>query len=59
MPTLTTEHGEIAVHHRQLTRMADRRCRLGCAARRTAYVEKARQRLAQLLALCGVRRPAI
>ena len=45
MPTLTTtEHGEIHVHHRQVTRMADRLWRFG--ARRTAYVEKARRRLA-------------
>ena len=47
MPTLTTtEHGEIHVHHRQVTRMADRLWGLGSPARRTAYVEKARRRLA-------------
>jgi hypothetical protein len=47
MPTLTTtEHGEIHVHHRQVTRMADRLWRLGSPARQTAYVEKARRRLA-------------
>ena len=47
MPTFTTpEHGEIRVHHRQVTRMADRLWHLGSPARRTAYVEKARQRLA-------------
>ena len=47
MPTLTTtEHGEIHVHHRQVTRMADRLWCLGSPVRRTAYVEKARQRLA-------------
>ena len=47
MPTLTTtEYGEIRVHHRQVTRMSDRLWRLGSPARRTAYVEKARQRLA-------------
>jgi len=47
MPTLTTrEHGEIHVHYHQVTRMADRLWRFGSPARRTAYVEKARQRLA-------------
>ena len=47
MPTLTTtEHGEIHVHHRQVPRMADRLWGLGSPARRTAYVEKARRRLA-------------
>jgi hypothetical protein len=47
MPTLTTtEHGEIHVPHRQVTRMADRLWRFGSPARRTAYVEKARRRLA-------------
>jgi hypothetical protein len=47
MPILmTTEHGEINVDHRQVTRMAERLWRLGSAKRRTAYVEKARQRLA-------------
>ena len=47
MPTLkTTEHGEIRVHHRQVARMANRLWRLGSPARRTAYVEKARRRLA-------------
>jgi hypothetical protein len=47
MPTLkTTEHGEIRVHHRQVTRMANRLWRLGSPARRNAYVEKARRRLA-------------
>ena len=47
MPTLTTtEHGEIHVHHRQVTRMADRLWRFGSPARRTAYIEKARRRLA-------------
>jgi hypothetical protein len=47
MPTLaTTEHGEIHVHQRQVTRMADRLWRLGSPARRTAYVENARGRLA-------------
>ena len=47
MPTLTTtEHGEIHVHHWQVTRMADRLWRLGSPERRAAYVEKARQRLA-------------
>ena len=47
MPTLTTtEHGEIHVHHRQVTRMADRLWRFGSPERRTAYVEKARRRLA-------------
>jgi hypothetical protein len=47
MPTLTTtEHGEIRVHHHQVTRMADRLWRLRWPERRTAYVEKARQRLA-------------
>jgi hypothetical protein len=47
MPTLTTtEHGEIHVHHRQVTRMADRLWRRGSPERRTAYVEKARGRLA-------------
>jgi hypothetical protein len=46
MPTLmTTEHGEIHVHHRQVTRMADRLRRLGSPEGRTAYVEKARRRL--------------
>ena len=35
MPTFTTtEHGEIRVHHRQVTRMADRLWRLGSPARR-------------------------
>ena len=47
MATLTTtEPGEIHVHHRQVTRMADRLWRFGSPARRTAYVEKARRRLA-------------
>jgi hypothetical protein len=47
MPTLmTTEHGEINVDHRQVTRMANRLWRLGSPERRTAYVEKARRRLA-------------
>ena len=47
MATLTTtEHGEIHVHHRQVTRMADRLWRFGSPARRTAYIEKARRRLA-------------
>lgn len=46
MPTLTTEHSEISVHHRQVTRMADRLWRLGSSKRRAAYVEKARRRLA-------------
>jgi hypothetical protein len=47
MPTLTTtEHGEIHVPLRQVTRMADRLWRLGSPARQTAYVEKARRRLA-------------
>jgi hypothetical protein len=47
VPTLTTtEHGEIHVDHRQVTRMADRLWRLGSPERRTAYVEKARRRLA-------------
>ena len=47
MPTLmTTEHGEIDVHHRQVARMANRLWRLGSPERRTAYVEKARRRLA-------------
>jgi hypothetical protein len=46
MPTLTTtEHGEIRVHHHQVTRMADRLWRLRSPERWTAYVEKARQRL--------------
>jgi hypothetical protein len=45
MPTLIT-NGEIHVHHRQVTRMADRLWRLGSPERRTAYVEKARRRLA-------------
>jgi hypothetical protein len=47
MPTLTTtEHGEIHVHHRQVTRMANRLWRLGSPERRAAYVEKARRRIA-------------
>jgi hypothetical protein len=47
MATLTTtEHGEIRVPLRQVTRMADRLWRFGSPARRTAYVEKARRRLA-------------
>jgi hypothetical protein len=47
MPTLTTtEHGEIHVHHRQVTRMADRLWRLRSPERRADYVEKARRRLA-------------
>jgi hypothetical protein len=47
MPTLTTtEHDEIHVHHRQVTRMADRLWCLASPARRTAYVDKARRRLA-------------
>jgi hypothetical protein len=47
MRTLTTtEHGEIHVPHRQVTRMADRLWHLGSSARRTAYVKKARRRLA-------------
>jgi len=47
MPTLmTTEHGEIHVHHRQVTRMANRLWRLESPERQTAYVEKARRRLA-------------
>ena len=47
MATLTTtEHGEIHVHNLQVTRMADRLWRFGSPARRTAYVEKARRRLA-------------
>jgi hypothetical protein len=47
MPTLTTkEHDEIRVHHRQVSRMADRLWHLGSPERRTAYVEKARRRLA-------------
>ena len=47
MPTLTTtDHGEIHVPHHQVTRMAERLWRLGSPARRTAYVEKAGQRLA-------------
>jgi hypothetical protein len=47
MPTLmTTEHGEIHVHHREVTRMANLLWRLGSPERRTAYVEKARRRLA-------------
>jgi hypothetical protein len=47
MPTLTTtEHGEIHVPHHQVTRMADRLWRLGSPSRQTAYVEKARRRLA-------------
>ena len=47
MPTLTTtEHGEIYVHRRQVTRMADRLWRLGSPERRTALIEKARRRLA-------------
>jgi hypothetical protein len=47
MATLTTtEHGVIHVHHRQVTRMADRLWRFGSPARRTAYVERARRRLA-------------
>jgi len=51
MPTLTTtEHGEIHVDHRQVMRMADRLWRLGSPVRRTAYVEKARRRLAMGLA---------
>ena len=37
MPTLTTtEHGEIRVHHHQVTRMADRLWRLRSPERRTA-----------------------
>jgi hypothetical protein len=47
MPTLTTtEHEEIHVDHRQVTRMADRLWHFGSLARRTAYIEKARRRLA-------------
>jgi hypothetical protein len=47
MPTLTTtEHGEIHVPHHQVTRMAERLWRLGSPTRQTAYVEKARRRLA-------------
>jgi hypothetical protein len=47
MPTLTTtEHGEIRVNRRQVTRMADRLWHLGSPERRTAYVERARRRLA-------------
>jgi hypothetical protein len=41
MPTLTTtEHGEIHVHHRQVTRMADRLWRFGSPERRAAYIER-------------------
>ncbi len=46
MPTLTTKHGEIRVNHREVTRMANRLWNLGSPARRTAYVEKAKRRLA-------------